>query len=150
MNAKSAKSKGRRLQDFIRDTLREIFKNQLEPDDILSRQMGGAGTDIVLSPAAKKLIIFDIEAKNQENLSVPAALRQASLNAKLDRTPFLIFTKNRGKVYAALEFEAFMKLIYNADVQQLLVEMKKREAEQILNSEQKPDYSIKPPEFKVI
>lgn len=143
MRTSSAKAKGRRLQDFIRDTFRYIFKEQLEPDDIKCAIMGTSGTDIVLSPAAKKLIPFDIESKNQENVSIPAALRQASANAKPGRVPLVVFKKNHGKVYVALEYDAFMKLIYKADIQQITEAIKKQEAEL------KPDVTVEPPKYDV-
>ena len=134
MLTSSAKSKGRKLQNLVRDTLRNIFINQLENDDITARQMGGAGTDIVTSPAAKKLIIFDIECKNQEKLQVPAALKQAYDNSTPGRIPLLVFKKNKGNVYVALSYDHFMKLIYNADIpaiKKLLEENDKSKKESI-------------------
>lgn len=112
----SSKAKGRRLQDLVRDTFRFIFKDKLEEDDIVSRQMGGSGTDVVLTPAAKRLIPFDVEAKNQEKLNVTAALKQASDNAVNGRIPLLVFHRNHGKVYVGIEFDSFIKLIYNTDM----------------------------------
>ena len=124
----SRKAKARRLQNLVRDTFRYIFKNQLEEDDIIARQMGGSGTDMVLSPASKKLIPFDVECKAQENLNVPASLRQASNNTVEGRIPLLIFTKNKGKVYAALEFEHLIRLLYNQDLQKIIVEVAQEKA----------------------
>ena len=112
----SSKAKGRRLQDLVRDTLRFIFKDKLEDDDIVSRQMGGSGTDVVLSPAAKRLIPFAIECKNQEKLNVTESLKQASDNAVNGLIPLLIFHRNHGKVYVGIEFDSFIKLIYNTDM----------------------------------
>ena len=54
-NARSAKAKGRRLQNFVRDALRDKY-SKLEEDDIKSAIMGVGGEDIVLSPAARKVI----------------------------------------------------------------------------------------------
>jgi len=116
MKTSTAKAKGRRLQDYVRDTLRFIFKDKLEEDDITSRQMGGSGTDIILTPSARKLIPFDIEAKNQEKLNVAQALKQAADNSKPDRIPLLVFHKNHGKVYVGIEFDSFIKLIYNVNM----------------------------------
>lgn len=132
----SRKAKARLLQNFIRDTFRVIFKDRLEPEDIESRQMGGAGVDVIFSPASKKLIPFDIECKAQEKLQVHAALRQASENATPERIPLLIFKRSHEKIYVALEYDHFMKLIYNADIPQikqiLMEESEKSKKETIL------------------
>ena len=62
-NVKSSKAKGRRLQNYVRDLLRSIFKKKLDEDDIKSQTMGMTGEDIVLSPAARKLIPYSIECR---------------------------------------------------------------------------------------
>ncbi len=54
MKPRSAKNKGKRLQNAVRDMILENF-TQLEPDDVVSTLMGDSGTDIKLSPAARKL-----------------------------------------------------------------------------------------------
>jgi len=112
MRTSSAKAKGRRLQDFVRDIFRDIFRDKLEQDDITSRQMGGSGTDVVLTPASKKLIPFDIEAKNQEKFNLNEAMKQAIHNAKPGRIPVVVFSKNQDDVYIALKFIDLINLIY--------------------------------------
>ena len=109
MKTRSAKNKGKRLQNKVRDILLETF-DTLEPDDIRSAVMGDSGEDIQLSPAARKLIPYSIECKNQEKLNIWSALEQAEDNSK-DSTPVLIFKRNRSKTYAVLEIEEFIKLI---------------------------------------
>ena len=109
MKTRSAKNKGKRLQNKVRDILLETF-DTLEPDDIRSAVMGDSGEDIQLSPAARKLIPYSIECKNQEKLNIWSALEQAEDNSK-DSTPVLIFKRNRSKSYAVLEIEEFIKLI---------------------------------------
>ena len=74
MKTKSAKAKGRNLQNYVRDKLRKIFVEEwtkvpkLEDDDIKSQTMGMGGEDIVLSPIAKRLIPYSFECKNTERL----------------------------------------------------------------------------------
>ena len=68
MKTRSAKNKGKRLQNSVRDILLETF-TQLEEDDIKSTTMGESGEDIQLSPAARKLIPYAIECKNQEKIN---------------------------------------------------------------------------------
>ena len=79
MKSRSAKNKGKRLQNSVRDILLETFQ-QLEPDDIRSAIMGESGEDIKLSPAARKLIPYSFECKNQEKLNIWDSLIQAEEN----------------------------------------------------------------------
>ena len=109
MKTRSAKNKGKRLQNQIRDQLLENFK-QLEPDDIKSTTMGESGEDIQLSPAARKLIPYAIECKNQEKLNIWESLKQAESNSEKVK-PVLIFKRNRSKTYAVLEIQDFIDLI---------------------------------------
>jgi hypothetical protein len=110
MKTRSAKNKGKRLQNSVRDILFETFKEDLEPDDVKSAVMGDSGEDIQLSPAARKLIPYSIECKNQEKLNIWSALEQAEDNSK-ESTPVLIFKRNRSKTYAVIEFKEFVELI---------------------------------------
>ena len=109
MKTRSAKNKGKRLQNSVRDVLLETF-DTLEPDDIKSAIMGDSGEDIQLSPAARKLIPYSIECKNQEKLNIWSALEQAEGNKGVSK-PVLIFKRNRSKTYAVLELEDFVDLI---------------------------------------
>ena len=110
MKARSAKNKGRKLQNLVRDRLRSVFTEILETNDIESQVMGMSGEDIVLSPAAKKAIRYSFECKNQERLNLWKSLEQAESNCE-DRNPVLVFKRNRSKVYIAVEFEHFLELI---------------------------------------
>ena len=82
MKVKSAKAKGRNLQNLVRVKLRSIFVDlwtkmpRLEYDDIKSQTMGMGGEDIVLSPIAKKLIPYSFECKNTERLNLWGSLKQ--------------------------------------------------------------------------
>ena len=109
MSAKSAKAKGRRLQNLTRDLLREAFSS-LEEDDIKSQTMGMPGEDIVLSPAARKIIKYSFECKNKERLDLWKSLEQAEENSE-DRSPVLVIKRNRSKTYAVIELDCFIDLI---------------------------------------
>ena len=74
MKTRSAKNKGKRLQNDVRDLILETFK-ELEPDDVRSTTMGDSGEDILLSPAARKLFPFSVECKNQEKLKYMEFIR---------------------------------------------------------------------------
>ncbi len=116
MKPKSAKAKGRNLQNLVRDKLRHIFVDlwtkipSLEYDDIKSQTMGMGGEDIVLSPLAKKFIPYSFECKNTERLNLWKSLEQCEGNSE-DRSPVLVIKKNRSKVYAVIEFDEFIELI---------------------------------------
>ena len=103
MKARSAKAKGRKLQNLVTETLREAFPS-LDKDDVNSQIMGVSGEDIVMSPLAKKTIKMSFECKNQERLNLWGSLEQAETNCE-DRCPVLEFTRNRKPVYAAIPFD---------------------------------------------
>lgn len=109
MKTRSAKAKGRRVQNWLHDELHSLFP-ELEPDDITPRQMGGAGEDIMLSPAARKLIPCSFECKNVEKLSLHAAMRQAKANAN-GLIPVVIFKKNRTPYGAFVPTASLYKIV---------------------------------------
>ena len=109
MKPRSAKNKGKRLQNKVRDLILEKF-NQLEPDDVRSITMGDSGEDILLSPAARRLFPFSVECKAHEKLNIWSAIEQAEENAN-EHTPLVVFKRNRSKRYAVLEFKDLLKLL---------------------------------------
>tara|TARA_R100001163_G_scaffold65834_1_gene65462 strand:- start:4579 stop:4821 length:243 start_codon:yes stop_codon:yes gene_type:complete len=72
--------------------------------------MGESGEDIILSPAARDLIPFSFECKNQERLNIWESLSQSEDNCG-NNTPAVVFKRNRSKTYIALELDEFLKLI---------------------------------------
>jgi len=112
MKTHSGKTKCRRLQNTVRDVLLEHFSEELEPDDIRTAIMGETGEDIKLSPAARKLIPYSFECKNQEKLNIWSSLEQAEENSG-DYPPVLIFKRNRSKTYVVIEIDEFLKLIHD-------------------------------------
>ena len=106
---RSSKAKGRRLQNLVRDKLREKFTS-LEEDDIKSAIMVTVGEDIVLSPAARKVIPFSFECKNVERLQFWKTVEQAEGNSN-GRTPVIVVKKNGRKPYIALPLEDWLELI---------------------------------------
>ena len=110
MKPRSAKNKGKRLQNKVRDLILEKFNSKLEQDDVRSITMGDSGEDILLSPAARRVFPFSVECKSQEKLSIWSSLEQAEDNSG-DHIPLLIFKRNRSKTYAVLEFDELLKLL---------------------------------------
>ena len=113
MKPRSAKNKGKRLQNKIRDLILEKF-DILEPDDVRSITMGDSGEDILLSPAARRLFPFSVECKNQEKLNIWGALEQAEENSG-NHSPLVIFKRNRSKTYAVLEFDKLLELLNESE-----------------------------------
>ena len=109
MKTRSAKNKGKRLQNDVRDLILETFK-ELEPDDVRSTTMGDSGEDILLSPAARKLFPFAVECKNQERLNIWDSLSQAEWNAGT-HIPILVCKRHRSKTYVAMNIDYLMDLL---------------------------------------
>ena len=114
MKTRSAKNKGKRLQNDVRDLILETFK-ELEPDDVRSTTMGDSGEDILLSPAARKLFPFAVECKNQERLNIWDSLSQAEWNAG-PHIPLLVFKRNRSKTYVAMNIDYLMDLLNDKEI----------------------------------
>lgn len=115
MKTRSAKAKGRKLQNEVRDKLLETFNGVLESDDVRVAIMGQSGTDIKLSPLGRKLIPYSIECKNTEKINIWQAIAQATENTKEGTTPAVIFRRNNSETYAIVNFEHFLKLISPLD-----------------------------------
>ena len=110
MSTKSRKAKGRKLQNFVRDMLRDIY-TQLDPDDIKSQTMGMSGEDIVRSPAAKKACSFSFECKNTEVLRMWSAIEQCEDNNTDCSSPAIVFKKNGKQPYVAIPFSVFCDML---------------------------------------
>lgn len=108
MKPSSSKAKGRKLQQWVRDLLLEIFP-VLEPDDIKSTGMGQSGEDVQLSPAARKLIPYSIECKNRTTISVYAWYKQSKANTPTGSEPILIIKQNRDRPLVVVDAEYFLR-----------------------------------------
>lgn len=81
MKTSSAKAKGRKLQQHVRDVLLEAFPT-LEPDDVKSVSMGAHGEDVMLSPAARKLMPIAVETKARNSIAACRFFEQAQEHAR--------------------------------------------------------------------
>ena len=111
MKTRSAKNKGKRLQNKVRDILLETF-DTLEPDDIRSAVMGDSGEDIQLSPAARKLIPYSIECKNQEKINLWESYKQATENSG-KYEPVVFIKRNNHKPLVVVDADYFINLHKN-------------------------------------
>ena len=107
-NPRSSKAKGRRLQNLVRDKLRDIYLPELHEDDIKSQTMGMTGEDIVLSPAAREVCSFSFECKNVERLQMWRAIDQCESNNQNNNAPAIVFKKNGKLPYVAIPFQELL------------------------------------------
>jgi hypothetical protein len=107
MKPQSAKAKGRRLQQDVRNRL--IEELDVHPEDIESRSMGASGEDLIMARAARKKFPYSIECKNQEKLNVWNAYTQCDQNAK-HYEPLVIIKKNNFKSLAVVDLDYFINM----------------------------------------
>ena len=105
MKPQSAKAKGRKLQQWVRDQL--IEHRNIHPEDIESRSMGAGGEDLIMARDARQKFPYSIECKNQEKLNVWDAYEQACANSG-DHEPIVFIKKNGKKPLAVVDAEHFI------------------------------------------
>jgi len=107
MKTQSAKAKGRRLQQWVRDIL--IEKLNIHNEDIESRSMGASGEDLIMARAAREKFPYAIECKNQEAVNVWKSYEQAQANSKAYE-PLLVIKRNNSKPLVVVDAEYFVNL----------------------------------------
>ena len=107
MKTQSAKAKGRKLQQWMRDLL--IEKLDVHPEDIESRSMGAGGEDLIMARSARKKFPYSIECKNQEKVNIWDAYEQAEENSK-NYEPIVVLKRNNTKPLVLIDAEYFIKL----------------------------------------
>jgi hypothetical protein len=111
MKSRSAKNKGRRLQNLLATKLREYFPT-FQIADIRPVMMSGTGMDIQLSSAARTAIPYGFECKCVEALNIWSAIAQAEENAEEGLTPAVVFSRNRmPEPYVAVPLSCFLRLL---------------------------------------
>jgi hypothetical protein len=107
MKPQSAKQKGRKFQQQVRDKL--IEQLEIHPEDIESRSMGAGGEDLIMARAARQKFPMSIECKSVERLNVYEAYEQASANSG-NYEPVLFMKKNRKKALVVVDADYFISL----------------------------------------
>ena len=107
MKPQSAKAKGRKLQQWVRDQL--IEHRNVHPEDIESRSMGAGGEDLIMARDARQKFPYSVECKNQEAVNVWKAYEQATENCK-GYEPLVVIKRNRSKPLVVMDAEAFVRL----------------------------------------
>ena len=107
MKPQSAKGKGRRLQQDVRNRL--IEELDVHPEDIESRSMGASGEDLIMARAARKKFPYSIECKNQEKINIWESYKQANENSK-DYEPVVVLKRNNHKPLVLVDATYFVEL----------------------------------------
>lgn len=108
----SAKAKGRKAQQMVRDWLLKLFPD-LEPDDVVSTSMGAGGADIQLSPAARKVIQYAWEVKACAKATIQTNFDQASRHAAKSPSkahPIVVTKVDRKPALATIELSHLEEL----------------------------------------
>jgi hypothetical protein len=90
INTSSAKAKGRRLQNYVRDRILEVFP-WLGEGDVDSCSMGSSGIDVPMSPIARRTFPVSIECKKTKKTPSIAELNQSRANAYGTTLPVVIW-----------------------------------------------------------
>ena len=98
MKTSSAKAKGRRFQQWVRDQLIESLN--VHPEDVESRSMGAGGEDLIMARAAREKFPYSIECKNQEALNVWKSYEQ----------PVVFIKRNNQKPLVVVDAEYFIRI----------------------------------------
>ena len=108
MKIQSAKAKGRKLQQLVRDKLIGMFQD-LTIRDVKSCAMGSGGADVQLSEAAFKKFPFSIECKNQAKMKpVFDAYYQAKKHGAGE--PLVVIKTNGEKPLCVVDADVFFNL----------------------------------------
>jgi hypothetical protein len=107
MKTSSAKQKGRKLQQWMRDLL--IQKLGVHPEDIESRSMGSQGEDLIMARAAREKFPLSIECKNQESVNVWKSYQQAAENSG-EYEPIVVIKRNQSKPLVVIDAEYFVAM----------------------------------------
>lgn len=110
MKTSSAKAKGRRCAQEVKELILRFFGTEMLEEDITVTPSGVTGPDLQFSPLAKGIIGLAIECKNVESLNVWKALEQAEGEAR-SGIPALFFRRNRSKLYVAMEADIFLRIL---------------------------------------
>ena len=107
VKTQSAKSKGRRPQQWVRNIL--IEKLDVHPEDVESRSMGSSGEDLIMARSARSKFPYSIECKNQESVNIWKSYAQAKGNAG-EYEPIVVLKRNNTKPLVLLDAEYFIAL----------------------------------------
>lgn len=120
ISPRSAKAKGRELQNWLSARLSQITGikwGREDEDEIQPRQMGQRGADVILRGEAARLIPFTFECKSGESFRLVDSIKQARDNETEDRSWVIV---HRRKAFrnpiVMMEWNTFADLMEKAYV----------------------------------
>ena len=109
MKPQSAKAKGRKLQQLVRDKLLEL-SDTFREGDIESTGMGQSGEDVQLSPHARDLLPISIECKHHNKMAVYSVIDQCKSNTPDGCQPVVVLKANYKKPVAVIDLDYWTHL----------------------------------------
>lgn len=110
MKTSSAKAKGRKLQQYVRDKIIELLRGYgVEPEDVKSTAMGQSGEDIQLSPFARSFLPISVECKSHKSMAIYKLYEQAE-QYRNKGEPLLVVKANHKKPLAVVDFDYYLGL----------------------------------------
>ena len=107
MLTRSAKNKGKKLQNLVRDKLQERFpewKNYIK-----STTMGESGEDVQIVGAARIAIPFQFECKSRKAIAIYKDFEQAKQHGIY--APCLVIKQNASQPLAVIDLDIFLDLL---------------------------------------
>tara|TARA_R110000851_G_scaffold12862_4_gene44300 strand:- start:6104 stop:6478 length:375 start_codon:yes stop_codon:yes gene_type:complete len=106
----SAKAKGRKLQQLVRDKVLELLAPRgIVADDVKSTGMGQGGEDVQLSPLARKYLPVSIECKKYAKFAVYGPYEQAEKASGINE-PLLVIQGDRKIPLAIVSLDYYLSL----------------------------------------
>jgi hypothetical protein len=109
MKTSSKKTKGRRLQQLVRDKLLTLHPS-LRAEDIKSTPMGVTGEDVQLSPYARDLLPIQIETKSWKDKRLPVYEFYDQCKNHGNHEPVVVIKNNRKKPLVIVDLDHYVEL----------------------------------------
>ena len=110
MKTSSAKAKGRKLQQDVRDKITTLLKPWgIVAEDVKSTSMGAGGEDVQLSPFARSFLPISIECKRNKSFAVYKMYDQAVANGE-DYEPVLVIRGDHKKPLVVVDLDHYLFL----------------------------------------
>jgi hypothetical protein len=118
IKTQSAKGKGRRLQNYVRDLILAKFP-WLQEGDVDSCSMGSSGVDIQMSPLGRRTIPVSIECKKTRKHPGVAEMKQAAANTYGMTIPAVVWCPHgAGHAKSMITFELDEFLEWYKDIRE--------------------------------
>lgn len=111
MNVRSAKAKGKRLENLVVNRIKEAFN--LGPDDIRVNIGAENGADVKLSAKAKARFPFSVECKARNSFTTLYGFYDQARSHYPELVPLVVLKEDRKEPLVLLNFDMFLTLINN-------------------------------------